>query len=285
MTAPGSSLILPLSASEVEDLLDEWVRLGIFPSKEPLTSHHVEKLIGENGCTAKGLALEGRNFQGEDLHDIDLKGANLIGAKLQRANLNGAKLQGAYLMRANLQGADLTLAQLQRATIGQTDFQAADLTLSNLEDAKGFHVKFQRAILRSSNMGRAKLYESQFQCADLQRADLRDADLQHTNLEGADFENAKMKGIKLHGARLDRDTTRFRGADWGEKMLLGEELEGKWGDCEDTGTMVIKTLRASSTIRNGNANASWRNRIDTGARPPNSSFSGYWAATGSIPVG
>ena len=63
-----------------------------------------------------------------DLSSLDLQGANFIGARLnevqfQNSSLNGSRLQSADLQEANLQNADLVCAHLKNA-----ELQKADLT-------------------------------------------------------------------------------------------------------------------------------------------------------------
>lgn len=63
-----------------------------------------------------------------DLSSLDLQGANFIGARLnevqfQNSSLNGSRLQSADLQEANLQNADLVCAHLNNA-----ELQKADLT-------------------------------------------------------------------------------------------------------------------------------------------------------------
>ena len=49
-----------------------------------------------------------------------------------------------------------------------------------------------------------------------------------------DLSAGLLEGVKLFGALIDRDTTRFQGAHWGEKMILGEELGEEWAEGRDS---------------------------------------------------
>ena len=87
----------PLTQKDVNRLLAQWGHQG------PLDRKTVERLIGENGGTARRLDLSGKDLQGADLRGANLQGAQLIDAKLQ-----GAVLRGAILARVHLAGAEIS---------------------------------------------------------------------------------------------------------------------------------------------------------------------------------
>ena len=192
----------PQTKEAVDWWLDKWVAEGLLDRKEPLTRQHVEKLIEVNGGTAQDLNLADRNMEKIDLD------ARVIG----HDTLLSFDLNGASLKRVNLQGARLVKAVLQRTDLSNADLKHADLRFA---DFKG-----------------AKLWDANLEGADLRAAYLRGADLRHSNLENTNLEVANLMGVWLNGARIDRNSTRFRGANWGgKKMMLAEELAKEWGDC------------------------------------------------------
>ncbi|MBK8030663.1 MAG: pentapeptide repeat-containing protein [Chloroflexi bacterium] len=125
-----------------------------------------------------------------------LRGANWEGADLHKLNLGGAYLRMIGLERANLQGANLRGANLRSARLDQANLRDADLTRANL--------------------CYARLVQ-----ADLREACLQDADLSTADLTSAQFQGAVLTGAKFdafttlpNGQKWTRDTdwSRF-GAD------------------------------------------------------------------------
>ena len=205
---------LPCTPEAVDWWLSHWGRQEVVTGNKPLTREEVEQFIEVNGGTAEDLDLSERDFQGADLFQADLRAAYLAGANLEGADLREAKLEGARLIKVNLQSAELNEASLQGAVLDYANLLGAFLF---------------RANLRGGKLSRTNLLS-----ADLTEAVLQGANLQRANLVGANLEGANLEGVRLYGARIDRDTTRFQGARWGEKMMLGEELDKHWGRCLDT---------------------------------------------------
>jgi hypothetical protein len=98
--------------------------------EKPLTRKDVLRLIKENGGTAKGLDLSGRNLEG-----IDLSNLNLGGVILQDAFLPEANFQGALLPNSDLRGAFLVSANLRDASLWGADLGGAFLSHADLQDA------------------------------------------------------------------------------------------------------------------------------------------------------
>lgn len=96
--------------------------------EKPLTRKDVLKKIEENGGTAKGLNLSGKEFEeGIILRNFDLRGANLARANLKKALLANANLKEADLSSANLQGAKCGGIDLRNAILVNTDLRGANL--------------------------------------------------------------------------------------------------------------------------------------------------------------
>lgn len=77
-----------------------------------------------------GKNLGGVNWQGRDLHTMNLRNANLGGANLAKANLSGVDLSSA-----NLSGANLDKANLSNANLSSSDLRGANLQDANLNQA------------------------------------------------------------------------------------------------------------------------------------------------------
>jgi len=103
---------------------------------KPLTRDDVLGLIKQNGGTARGLDLSGREFEeGIDLRKLDLRGIILNGVELLRANLESANLEGAELQAAQLQGAILGNVNLQNTNLLFAKLQGTFLLGAKLQDA------------------------------------------------------------------------------------------------------------------------------------------------------
>src|SRR5208282_5493394 len=111
--------------------------------------------------------LDGANFNGVDLTDVDLGGMNLEGASLVGADLSGIDLRSADLGRTNLRGATL-----------------------------------DRADLRKANLNCARLMESSLRCADLRQARLMETDFTGAELTGAKFHKAICQGTLFCAVNL-----------------------------------------------------------------------------------
>lgn len=127
---------------------------------KPLTRDDVLGLIKQNGGTARGLDLSGREFEeGIDLSKFDLDGiilkkAYLVGANLEGAHLGDANLEGANLEFADLAGAHLWGANLEGAYLGETNLEGAHLWSAEFShDTKLEGVDWGNYILGEENWG------------------------------------------------------------------------------------------------------------------------------------
>lgn len=117
-----------------------------------------------------------------------LRGANWEGVDLHQLNLGGAYLRMIGLERANLQGTNLRGANLRSARLDQANLRAANLTRANL--------------------CYARLVQADLRAACLQEADLSTADLTSAQLDGAVLTGAKFDGYTTlpNGQKWTRDT-------------------------------------------------------------------------------
>jgi len=106
--------------------------MGDGTEKNPYTRDDILRLIKENGDTAEGLDLSGKNLAGIDLSNLNLGSVILQGAYLPDANLQGtllpnANLQDAFAVNANLRGASLWFANLEGAYLSHAELYDAML--------------------------------------------------------------------------------------------------------------------------------------------------------------
>ena len=125
--------------------------------EKPLTREHVLRLIEQNGGTARGLDLSGRNLNGINLLGMDLRVILLPRADLRGADLSNADLRAAFLLHSNLQGANLSEANLEGASLDAADLQGSDLSEANLRAASLHLAKLRRASLFGANLEEAHL--------------------------------------------------------------------------------------------------------------------------------
>lgn len=217
--------------------------------QKPLTREDVLRLIEENGGTAEGLDLSGKEFE----KGIDLRGLNLKGIILKKAVFTrtteevlikkGIKLEldereqgpniGALLTHAHLEGAQLSYAHLKGAVLWHAHLEEVDLTGTHLEKALLDNAHLEGASLRGAHLEDARLVDTHLEEADLTgahlertaiwHAHLEKASLSFAYLEGAQLPYAHLEGAYLEDVRLSSDTS-LEDVDWGN-YILGEERE------------------------------------------------------------
>ena len=169
-----------------------------------LTREDILRLIEENGGTAKGLDLSGREFEaGIDLRKLDLRG--IILKKAIFLVSFGSKEP----LAARFDGSKLWHAQLEEANLQYAHLEEAMLTEAHLE----------RVLLCGAHLERA----------DLIGAHLEGADLSITHLEEADFGDARLEGVFLWGAKFSSDTD-FGNVNWGNYILGDEKQQREKGE-------------------------------------------------------
>ncbi len=176
-----------------------------------------------------GAPLEGFDFTGCDLREVDLRGRKLCGIRLVDAVVHGARFDGA----------DLTGAQLARARAVGASFVGANLTSANLAEA----------ILEAADFGHATLDFATLADVDAASAVFCDASLAHTNgaegvFDDARFDRAVATGLVLAGASLERAS--FRGAKLDDAQLYDTEAAGA---CFDGASML--RVRADDAVLAG----------------------------------
>lgn len=134
--------------------------MGDGTEKNPYNRKDVLRLIKENGGTAEGLDLSGKEFEeGIDLRKMNLRGIELIGVNLQGAVLVGANLQGSNLASINLEDARINDANLQEANLAGANLQRADLQMANLQGARLWQANLRGTQLWDANLKGAMLEE------------------------------------------------------------------------------------------------------------------------------
>ncbi|WP_404947912.1 SPI-2 type III secretion system effector PipB [Salmonella enterica] len=115
-----------------------------------MSKHNIQQpdsLITEDGfLNLRGVNLAYKDFQGEDLSEIDasdadfretnLSNVNLVGAILCCANLHAVNLMGSNMTKANLTHADLTCANMSGVNLTAAILFGSDLTDTKLNGAK-----------------------------------------------------------------------------------------------------------------------------------------------------
>lgn len=123
------------------------------------------------------LLFARKDFQGENLNDIDLRNLDFRGC-----HMSGVFLDGSDLSNSNLEGCDLYSAYLEK-----TKFINANLRKAC----------FQGANLSHANLSGANLNSTDFSVSSMGRA---------TNLSGAIFLNCQIENANFEGAIYDVDT-------------------------------------------------------------------------------
>ncbi|MEM7740495.1 MAG: pentapeptide repeat-containing protein [Pseudomonadota bacterium] len=152
---------------------------------------------------AQGRRLQGRDFSGIALRDLQAQGIDLSKSPLHFTDLSGANLKGAILTEAKMKFTDLS---------GGAALDGANLT----------NIESHFLIAPDLDLQGADLSSSQFIGADFKGANFAGANLRNTrfllsDFEGANFENADLTGAIFLLSRLTGAT--LKGAELSETML------------------------------------------------------------------
>lgn len=123
------------------------------------------------------LLFARKDFQGENLNDIDLRNLDFRGCRM-----SGVFLDGSDLSESNLEGCDLYSAYLEK-----TKFINANLSKACLQGANLSH----------ANLSGANLNNADFSISSMGRA---------TNLSGVIFLNCQIENANFEGAIYDANT-------------------------------------------------------------------------------
>ena len=155
-----------------------------------------------------GSTLAYADLRGAAGSDTDLSGAIMTGAVLELANFPRANMYAVLLDKGNLNGAQLAQGDLSQGTLFD-----ADLTDANLSGANMTSINLSGAMLLRTNLSHppsANRSLSAF-AAEPPAANLTDANLTDANLTGADLSGADLSGAELSGADLTDVSGRFVG--------------------------------------------------------------------------
>lgn len=163
-----------------------------------------------------GKVLDGTDFSGAFLEQVDftnasLKGCNFAGAILARAILNNADCNGANFDHANL-GA---------VTAHKTDFTSAHFTETILSNSDFRNSIFHRAFFEGGQ-------------------------ILEINIDGADFSHCDMEGFYL--IKLKFENTVFKEAQLSGSIFVECHITG----CDFNGATLPNTIWANSSLVNNN---------------------------------
>jgi uncharacterized protein YjbI with pentapeptide repeats len=165
-------------------------------------------------------ALNGANFSGSVLKDVEFDRADMVRVNLQSAQLQNAFLEGINLREATL-GSNKGIVTLTGPIAGEV--KAADLSGADLSDAD----------LREAQLIDVDMSPIQWQVPDPayrkeQRTDLTRADLRGAHLNGAHLNHAILHEADLRCA--DLRGTDFTGAEGISKEQIWQQAEYLDGD-------------------------------------------------------
>ncbi|MCH7656325.1 MAG: pentapeptide repeat-containing protein [Chloroflexi bacterium] len=180
-----------------------------------------------------------------EFNGLDFSGADIRGLNLDRAYFSGCNFSKVIAFPLiKFRGNDLGPSDLARGWILDrwehgtfkemeqvipTSFTGSFLSGSTLNDAQFQHTNFTGAFLDRIKADGTNLYRANLHKAFAGFAVFRDADLRYVNLV-----EANLVGVRL-------ETTQLDGIDWGPKLTLIQELEGKY----DEAIQVYRALTRS----------------------------------------
>ena len=137
--------------------------------------------------------LDGADFCGYHLRQVDLHGAHLVRAELNSAELMSARFRGAGLREAELMSARLSGADLREADLGGASLCLADLRGVDLRGANLAGASFRLVNLRGANLVGAGPFGYPGE-ACLVGADLTQAEIGLTTFGNIDL--SEVKGLE-----------------------------------------------------------------------------------------
>lgn len=148
------------------------------------------------------IDLNGIDFCGDKLQNIDfayanLSGASLEGTKFDNVEMVGVSLTGGKLQRSHFTGCTLIEARLDGARLDGAQFEDVNLTGANLRGSIMPRASFKNADLSVADLSNVALQEANLQGAILDGIDLNDSDLSGAKLIGADIKHPKLVGTIL----------------------------------------------------------------------------------------
>ena len=171
-----------------------------------------------------GKSLDGVDFTGADLSEMDLSGAELGGIFLESANLFGtnfvgANLDFAVLAHANLQGACMDRASLVEANLGNAQLKDASLKDADLNGAILARARLTDADLSGAQLAGADLAQAVFENTDFSRVRTDHIVFLDSDMQGTSFREAELEQAAF--LKVDLDGTDFSGAQLHQSVFLG----------------------------------------------------------------
>jgi uncharacterized protein YjbI with pentapeptide repeats len=116
------------------------------------------------------LDLEFAVLDDLDLSDCDLQGSDFSGAKLRNVDLTRAVLSDAIMQDCRCDRVDMTSTNLERARLLGARFEDSMLLRANLSDAAIDYVEFHSSYLTGANLVSAQFRETSFDRTDLSKS-------------------------------------------------------------------------------------------------------------------
>jgi len=135
------------AASGVSDPMDSpRVTRGGLIAIPKITSEELSDLSGRD---LSGVNLRSKNFNNEDLRDMNFAGADLRDSHFENCDLSGVDFSGAKLSwtnfrNATLRGADFTGARIAGANFHGSDLHGVDLSVARRTEGADFTTRLER---------------------------------------------------------------------------------------------------------------------------------------------
>lgn len=204
----------------------------------------IEALHTDRNCTA--CALDGANFDDQDLEHVDLSRSSLKNTSFQSSNCEGSLFNGAELVSANftatqLREASFIDAQIKSRTIDQEE--PVDPTVFKEVNAQGakfcasylFGTHFEDSLFTSSDFNKADISYCWFARGNLCKTSFREATIAYTSFGGGIivaslldiFQHREkfltvLKGASFNEARIENSS--FTYCDLARASFKGTQL-------------------------------------------------------------
>jgi len=150
----------------------------------------------------RDVELEGRDFSGWYLKEVNLATHRQYGCRTAEVFLSKANFD-----KANLEKAQLTFSHLEGARFHEAHLEGANLMFAHLDNAFLLGVHLEGACLQCVKMPSANVYNSHLNRSNFVDSHLQGSEFDNACLIGAKFQKARVSGsTSFYYCEVDRDT-------------------------------------------------------------------------------
>lgn len=202
-----------------------------------------------HGIDMSNCDLDGADFSGARVYDVDMSNSEFNGAKFVKSHLTNVKMRNCVLNKSNM----------SRSVMSQVDFMGSELENVNMNMATIEHVVFSNCDFLCADFRRSSLRDVAMKCGSYRNADFSMANLVRVDMCNSDFYEAKFVNGGIYSSVLTEgnfDEVDFRGVKVNTSTIgyvMACPSEGSyigWKKCGDKcGEYIVKLLVTEDALR------------------------------------